>query len=72
MVRGPAGAPLRSREDGAVPRVRAIEIAPVLMLLLVCIGMTVAAGPVMRYMQAAAATLHAPQDYPRQVLGRAR
>ncbi|NOG70219.1 monovalent cation/H+ antiporter subunit D [Roseicella sp. DB1501] len=63
---------LWATEDGAVPRVRAIEIAPILMLLLVCIGMTVAAGPVMRYMQAAAATLHAPQDYPRQVLGRTR
>ncbi|HEY4250183.1 MAG TPA: proton-conducting transporter membrane subunit, partial [Roseomonas sp.] len=52
----------------AVPRVRVIEIAPVLFLLLLCVGMTVQAGPVLRYMQAAAADLHAPQAYMREVL----
>ncbi|MCO6416898.1 monovalent cation/H+ antiporter subunit D [Siccirubricoccus sp. KC 17139] len=51
--------------DRAVPRIGAVEIAPVLLLIFVCIGMTVAAGPVMRYMQATAAALHAP-DHPRQ------
>ena len=54
--------------DRAVPRVGAVEIAPILLLLFVCIGMTAAAGPVMRYMQATAATLHAPQEYVRQVV----
>jgi multicomponent K+:H+ antiporter subunit D len=55
--------------DRTVPRVGAVEIAPVVLLLFVCIGMTAAAGPVMRYMQAAAASLHSPQDYVRQVVG---
>jgi multicomponent K+:H+ antiporter subunit D len=54
----------------AVPRVGVIEIAPVLFLLMLCVGMTAAAGPAMRYMQAAATSLHEPGDYIRQVLGR--
>lgn len=54
-----------------VPRVGAIEIAPVLLLISLCIGMTAAAGPAMRYMQAAAVALHAPQDTVRQIMGRA-
>nr|WP_314073226.1 monovalent cation/H+ antiporter subunit D [uncultured Roseococcus sp.] len=54
--------------DRTVPRVGAVEIAPVLMLLFICIGMTVAAGPTMRYMQAAAVSLHTPQEYVRQVM----
>lgn len=54
--------------ERAVPRVKLIEIAPVLFLLLLCIGMTVQAGPVMRYMQATAAELHAPHAYVRDVL----
>ena len=52
-----------------VPRVGVIEIAPVLLLLGLCIGLTAGAGPVMRYMQFAAAALHAPQDYVLQVTG---
>jgi multicomponent K+:H+ antiporter subunit D len=52
-----------------VPRVGVIEIAPVLLLLGLCIGLTAGAGPVMRYMQSAAAALHAPQDYVLQVTG---
>lgn len=54
--------------DREVPRVGAVEIAPILLLLFVCVGMTAAAGPVMRYMQAAAASLHTPQNYVQQVL----
>ena len=46
-----------------LPRVRLIEIAPVALLLAACIGLTVAAGPAMAYLGAAAATLHAPQPY---------
>jgi multicomponent K+:H+ antiporter subunit D len=56
----------------AVPRVRVIEIAPVLLLIGLCIGMTAAAGPVLRYMDATARSLHAPQDYLRQVIGARR
>jgi multicomponent K+:H+ antiporter subunit D len=54
--------------DRDVPRVRVIEMAPVAALLIVCAAQTVEAGPVMRFMQAAARSLHAPQDYIRDVL----
>jgi len=56
--------------DRVVPRVGVVEIAPVLLLLGTCIGMTAAAGPVLRYMDQAAIALHAPEDYVRQVTGR--
>jgi multicomponent K+:H+ antiporter subunit D len=54
--------------ERSVPRVRVIEIAPVLVLLLACVAMTVGAGPTMAYMQDAAAAVHAPADYVRSVL----
>jgi len=54
--------------DGRVPRVRVIEMAPVLLLIVACIGLTAQAGPAMRYMQATAKALYAPQDYVRGVL----
>ncbi len=54
--------------DRAVPRVRVIEIAPVAILLILCGLQTVQAGPVMRFMQSTAQSLHAPQDYVRHVL----
>ncbi len=53
---------------GEPAQVRLIEIGPVLLLLLLCVGLTVMAGPVERYTRAAAAALHAPQDYIRAVL----
>jgi multicomponent K+:H+ antiporter subunit D len=53
----------------AAPRVRAIEMAPVAVLLILCVMQTTQAGPVMRFMQAAAQSLHAPQYYIRDVLG---
>jgi multicomponent K+:H+ antiporter subunit D len=53
----------------SVPRVGVIEMAPVLLLLALCIGMTAGAGPVFRYMQAAATSLHAPQGYIKDVIG---
>lgn len=59
---------LWATSDRAVPRVSVIEIAPVLFLLVLCIGMTVQAGPVLQYMQDAAAALHAPQGYVHDVL----
>ncbi|MBX6741247.1 MAG: monovalent cation/H+ antiporter subunit D [Acetobacteraceae bacterium] len=58
--------------DGMVPRVRVIEIAPVILLLLLCLGLTVGAGRAMDYMQATAQSLHAPQDYVRDVLSAPR
>ncbi len=58
--------------DSVVPRVRLIEIAPVILLLLLCIGLTVGAGPAMNYMRATAQSLHVPQDYVRDVLSAPR
>ena len=54
---------------GEVPRIRVIEIAPVVMLLGLGLALTVLAGPVMRYMEATAGMLHLPQDYVRSVVG---
>ena len=55
--------------DRTVPRVRLIEMAPVAVLLLLCAVQTIQAGPVIRFMQATAQSLHAPHDYVRAVLG---
>ena len=46
-----------------VPRVGVLEIAPVALLLALCVGLTVLAGPVMGYMEATARSLRAPQGY---------
>ncbi|MCQ4161569.1 monovalent cation/H+ antiporter subunit D [Roseomonas sp. GC11] len=51
------------------PRVGVVEIAPVLLLLGLCLGMTAAAGPVLRYMQDTATALYQPQPYVRAVTG---
>lgn len=56
----------------AVPRVRVSEMAPVLLLLGLCVGLTLQAGPAMRYLQDAADALHAPHVYIEQVLPAAR
>ncbi len=45
------------------PRLRVIEAGPVAILLLLCIGLTIAADPVMAYLQAAAQGLSTPQTY---------
>jgi multicomponent K+:H+ antiporter subunit D len=55
--------------DREVPRVRLIEMAPVAALLILCAVQTVHAGPIMRFMQVTAESLHAPGDYVRGVLG---
>ena len=55
--------------ERAAPRVRVIEMAPVALLLFLCVAQTIQAGPVMRFMQATALSLHAPQHYIRDVLG---
>ena len=43
------------------PRLRLIEAGPVAFLILLCIGLTVAAGPVMAYIDSAARMLSAPR-----------
>ncbi len=50
------------------PRVRVMEMVPVLFLLLGCTILTVQAGAVMRYMEMAARSLYTPQDYIHGVL----
>ena len=54
--------------ERTVPRVRLIEMAPVAILLLFCAIQTIQAGPVMRFMQATAQSLHVPHEYIRGVL----
>jgi multicomponent K+:H+ antiporter subunit D len=55
--------------DRAVPRVSLIEVTPIAALLLLCTVQTIHAGPIMRFMQATAQSLHAPENYIRGVLG---
>jgi len=57
-------------DERSVPRVRVIEMAPVAILLTLCLALTVAAGPAMQYLQDAAQSLHAPHGYIDTVLGR--
>jgi multicomponent K+:H+ antiporter subunit D len=52
----------------AVPRLRVIEVFPIATWLVLCLALTVQAGPAMRYMDATANALHHPQDYIRSVL----
>jgi multicomponent K+:H+ antiporter subunit D len=61
-----------ARLDDSVPRVRIIEMAPVLCLLLLCLGLTVGGGPAMRYMEATTQALQAPQGYVTGVLSAPR
>lgn len=57
-------------EERIAARVRVIEIAPVALLLALCLALTVAAGPAIQYLQEAALALHAPHGYIDTVLGR--
>jgi multicomponent K+:H+ antiporter subunit D len=50
------------------PRLRVLEAMPVAMLVLLTLGFSVAAGPVMTYLEAAARSLHDPDTYIRSVL----
>jgi multicomponent K+:H+ antiporter subunit D len=43
-------------------------MAPIMFLLIICAAQTVLAGPVMRFMQATAQSLHAPAGYVSDVL----
>lgn len=49
------------------PRLRIIEVAPTAFLILLCMGLTVGAGPAMTYLQSAARSLHSPEVYVRVV-----
>jgi len=51
------------------PRVRVVEMAPIVLLLVLCAALTVQAGASMRYMNAAAQALHSPTAYIGHVLG---
>ncbi|HEU4593016.1 MAG TPA: monovalent cation/H+ antiporter subunit D [Steroidobacteraceae bacterium] len=50
------------------PRLRLLEAAPVAVLVLICLGITVAADPVARYLDSTARSLHQPDTYIRAVL----
>jgi multicomponent K+:H+ antiporter subunit D len=50
------------------PRLRLLEAAPVAVLVLICLGLNVAAEPVARYLDSAARSLHQPDTYIRAVL----
>lgn len=54
--------------EGEVPRVLLVEIAPVAALLLVTLGLTIGAGPAMRFMEATAFDLHSSESYVRAVM----
>jgi multicomponent K+:H+ antiporter subunit D len=56
--------------DGRVPRVRAIELAPIVLLLGLCVALTVGAGTLIGYLDAGARALHAPGGYVDRVLAR--
>jgi multicomponent K+:H+ antiporter subunit D len=55
-------------QDEKVPRVRVVEIAPIVLLLGLCAALTIEAGAAMRYVDAAAHALHAPRSYIDHVL----
>jgi multicomponent K+:H+ antiporter subunit D len=52
----------------ATPRLRVLEAAPVAVLIVLCLGLSAAAGPVGRYLDSAARSLHQPDTYVRAVL----
>ncbi|NLD54564.1 MAG: monovalent cation/H+ antiporter subunit D [Burkholderiaceae bacterium] len=55
-------------EGRPAPTLRLAECVPIALLLSACIALTIQAEPVMRYMNAAAAALHAPSEYITSVL----
>lgn len=50
------------------PRLRLLEATPVAAMVLLCVGLSIAADPVMRYLEHAAQSLHQPDAYIRSVL----
>ncbi|HEX6794855.1 MAG TPA: monovalent cation/H+ antiporter subunit D [Casimicrobiaceae bacterium] len=59
-----------AQPNGRPPRVRAIELAPIALLLGLCIALTVGAGALIRYLDEGARALHAPGGYVDRVLAR--
>lgn len=58
--------------ESTEPRVLVIEVAPVLLLLIATLYLTVQAGPAMRYMSDTTQALTAPNEYIEAVLGARR
>lgn len=58
--------------EGRVPRVLVIEVVPVVGLLVLCLALTIQAGPAMRYMNDTARGLHNPGHYIGSVLNAPR
>ena len=58
--------------EGNVPRVLVREVVPIAGLLVVCLALTIAAGPAMRYMDETARSLHNPASYISSVLNAPR
>ena len=52
-----------------IPRVLVVEVAPVILLIALCLALTVLGGPMIRYTEAAARSLHNPANYTGSVLG---
>lgn len=49
--------------EHAPPRLSLIEVVPIWLILSVCLGLMLWAGPIMRYMEATSASLDHPADY---------
>lgn len=49
------------------PRLRIIEVGPTALLIVMCLALTIGAGPVMTYLESAARSLHSPEVYIRVV-----
>ena len=54
--------------ERVTPRLHVLEAVPVAVLVLACLGLGVAAGPVTSYLEETARSLHDPQTYIRTVL----
>jgi multicomponent K+:H+ antiporter subunit D len=50
------------------PRLRVLEAAPVALLMLLCVALSIWVAPVTAYLDAAARSLHQPDTYIREVL----
>jgi multicomponent K+:H+ antiporter subunit D len=55
--------------ERVAPTVRLAEIAPIAALLVICVALTVLAGPALDYLGEGAQALHAPASYMEEVLG---
>ena len=51
-----------------IPRVLVVEVAPVILLIALCLALTVQGGPMIRYTAAAARALQGPASYIGSVL----